>query len=64
MSGTLKRNAVRCKKCDTVIESKYTHDFKRCPCGSVMVDGGLDYARYGWPGGDISEWLEMLYEYE
>ena len=25
---TCTRNAVRCKKCDTVIESKWDHDFK------------------------------------
>lgn len=41
----LTRNAVRCKGCDTVIESKHRHDFRRCPCGAVAVDGGLAYVR-------------------
>ena len=41
----LKRNAIQCRKCGDVIESKFTHDFKCCSCGSVGVDGGLEYAR-------------------
>lgn len=27
--------------CGTTIESKSTHDFKMCPCGSVGIDGGI-----------------------
>ena len=34
------RNAIRCKKCGDVIESKTVHDFKFCSCGSCAVDGG------------------------
>jgi Zn finger protein HypA/HybF involved in hydrogenase expression len=34
------RNAIRCRRCNTVIESESAHDFKRCPCGAVAVDGG------------------------
>ncbi|PEE39133.1 DUF7695 domain-containing protein [Bacillus pseudomycoides] len=41
----LKRNAIQCRKCGDVIESKFTRDFKYCSCGSVAVDGGLEYAR-------------------
>ena len=37
------RNAIRCKKCGDVIESKTVHDFKFCSCGSCAVDGGHDY---------------------
>lgn len=39
------RNAVRCKLCNTTIESKSVYDFKRCPCGNVAVDGGHEYIR-------------------
>ena len=39
------RNAIRCKKCGDVIESKTVHDFKFCSCGSCAVDGGHDYLR-------------------
>lgn len=44
---SLKRNAVKCLVCEDIIESTYTHDFKYCKCGQTMVDGGLDYQRYG-----------------
>lgn len=63
MSKKLIRNAARCKKCLTVIESKHRHDFVRCECGSIFVDGGLDYSRGGWPGGNIEDWIEDLCEY-
>ena len=33
------RNAIRCKKCGDIIESKTVHDFKFCSCGSCAVDG-------------------------
>lgn len=38
------RNAFKCKFCETVVESKHTHDFRCCPCGNY-ADGGLDYVR-------------------
>lgn len=41
------RNAARCRKCDTVVESKTRHDFVPCTCGAIFVDGGLDYVRAG-----------------
>ena len=57
------RNASRCKKCNTIIESKYRHDFVSCKCGSIFVDGGLEYSRSGWPEGDPEEWIEDLSEF-
>lgn len=39
------RNAIRCKICGDVIESKHIHDFQTCICGAVAVDGGLAYIR-------------------
>lgn len=30
-----------------MIESKWTHDFRRCKCGEIFVDGGGDYLRCG-----------------
>jgi hypothetical protein len=44
---TITRNAARCRKCDTVIESRSVHDFVSCKCGAIFVDGGLDYLRVG-----------------
>ncbi|HDR7621574.1 TPA: hypothetical protein QCX73_002675 [Bacillus mycoides] len=41
-------NKVRCKKCNTVIESKSNHDFKLCKCKAMFIDGGTSFQRYGW----------------
>ena len=49
-------NAIRCKKCNEVIESTHRHDFKFCKCGAVAVDGGRDYLkRSGYP----EDWEEL-----
>lgn len=45
------KNAIRCKHCGDVIESKTVHDFKWCSCGTVYVDGGHDYLRRGFKNG-------------
>ena len=50
------RNAIRCKKCGDVIESKTVHDFKFCRCGSCAVDGGHDYLRRC---GNREDWEEL-----
>ncbi|OLA34489.1 MAG: hypothetical protein BHW38_03000 [Firmicutes bacterium CAG:321_26_22] len=39
------RNKIKCKKCGDIIESKSTNDYKRCSCGAVAVDGGIDYLK-------------------
>lgn len=48
------RNRARCRRCDTVIESKHRHDFVVCACWGedengvwqgIAVDGGPDYIR-------------------
>lgn len=41
------RNIAKCKKCGDIIESKHRHDFVRCSCGAIFVDGGHDYIRRG-----------------
>lgn len=41
-------NAVECLECGETIVSRSRHDCKLCKCpNSAMVDGGLDYMRYG-----------------
>ena len=42
------RNAIRCRHCGDVIESKSVHDYKECSCGACAVDGGLEYLRRGF----------------
>lgn len=55
-------NAAYCRTCDTVIESKFRHDWVGCKCprGSdtfIYVDGGLDYARSG--AGNKASYLSL-----
>ena len=58
------KNAVKCKICGDVIESVHTHDYKTCSCGAVSVDGGKDYLKRSFPGGNWKEWFEDLSEFE
>lgn len=62
----LSRNAVRCRHCNTVIESVHRHDFRWCNCSPdsttrIAVDGGHDYMKMSagihavWD--DLSEWV-------
>jgi hypothetical protein len=48
-------NRARCKKCGTVIESMHVHDFVRCRCKLIAVDGGYDYRRRAGPTEAIEE---------
>ncbi len=51
-------NKVRCKKCDTVLISRFRHDFQQCNCDNeTFTDGGNDYKRYG---GKESKYIELL----
>lgn len=59
----LKRNAIRCKHCGDVIESKHHYDFKWCKCGCCAVDGGLDYTRRCFTN-KAEDDFEELSEYE
>ena len=52
----LLRNRICCKKCGDVIESKSRHDFVRCECGAIFVDGGIEYMRFG---GDLANILDL-----
>ena len=51
------RNAVRCKKCHTLLVSERTRHFSMCPCG-VWVDGGAEQPRSGWPSGEKADWID------
>lgn len=44
----IKRNAIQCRLCGDIIESRYTHDFVMCKCKSCFVDGGHSYLRRGF----------------
>jgi hypothetical protein len=39
---------IKCGACNTILESKYRHDFQRCSCpNKTFLDGGNDYIRCG-----------------
>lgn len=50
------RNAAVCMYCNDLVESFYVHDFVICKCGSIFVDGGLEYLRRG---GDIEKIIDL-----
>jgi hypothetical protein len=54
MEKQLIYNSVKCLNCGEVLVSYHRHDYKTCSCeNQTMVDGGLDYVRYG--GKDMSK---------
>jgi hypothetical protein len=62
MGMRLKKNSARCILCNTTIESRFTHDFVACSCGSIFTDGGTDYVRRGGDPNlfeDLCEWEEV-----
>lgn len=56
------KNKARCLLCSDTIEYKYTHNFVRCKCGSLAVDGGNDYHKRCFQRQeDYVEVLELVY---
>lgn len=49
------RSAIQCFKCDEVVFSAMRHDYSKCSCGNVFIDGGKDYCRYGMTDLNSSE---------
>lgn len=39
------RNSIKCNHCNDEIESKHGHDFVKCSCDKVAIDGGHNYGR-------------------
>lgn len=59
--GPYLRNAVRCKKCGQIIRSTHVHDYVKCKCGAIAVDGGSWYLKRS---GDIANCEELSERYE
>lgn len=53
------RNAVKCKHCGDVIESKHCHDYVTCSCGCCSVDGGSDYLRRTFRNSKDEDFIEL-----
>ena len=64
MKPKIKRNIIQCKSCNDIIESTHVHNYKRCKCGKVAVDGGTEYIKISYPGGNPYDWFIDLSEYE
>jgi len=56
-------NKIRCKRCNSEIESRSVHDYVSCECGAVAVDGGHEYIRRTFMK-DPDEDFEELSVYE
>lgn len=42
----LTKNSVKCLECNTILESKYRHNYVKCHCpNETACDGGLEYQR-------------------
>jgi hypothetical protein len=58
------KNAIQCKLCKDIIESKSRHDFVKCKCGACAVDGGHDYLRRSFKDEncyiDLSETINIV----
>jgi hypothetical protein len=52
------RNSARCLRCGDEIVSWHRHDFVRCSCGTIGVDGGRDYLRRVGNLADEDGWVD------
>ena len=52
-------NKAQCLICKDIIESKYRHDFVRCTCKNISVDGGRDYIKRGFRS---DKWIELSFD--
>ena len=61
----LTRNAIKCLQCNTVLESKYQHDYQSCNClNQAATDGGLLYQRVLANNFDLIENLSEYITYD
>lgn len=49
-------NKAKCKNCNDVIVSNSVHDFVKCKCGKISVDGGNEYLKRS---GDLDMIIEL-----
>jgi hypothetical protein len=54
----IKRVNWYCEFCKEAIFSVMRHDMRHCKCGSIFVDGGADYLKFG--GKDLTKVTPVL----
>jgi hypothetical protein len=59
--GDIWSNKIQCKKCKWFIRSKNRHNFVRCKCGAMFIDGGSWYSRIG---GDQDGYINYIEYYD
>lgn len=60
MYSILVRNAAKCKNCQQVLESTHDHDYQRCICGKVSIDGGFTHASFSGDFADMENLCEWI----
>ncbi len=40
-----KVTAIKCRRCGDTIFSRARHDYRKCSCGDIAIDGGFDYVK-------------------
>lgn len=60
--GDIYINAAVCLHCKEYIRSKNRHDFKRCKCGKIAVDGGSQYCKRVGNQEDMISIIETFYD--
>lgn len=65
MENRIILNRAKCKKCDDVITSYHVHDFVKCKCGAIAVDGGTEYLKRTGISSDMLELsIDTSFPYE
>lgn len=59
MTQRILTNSIRCNHCGDTVESTHRHDFVKCKCGTVFVDGGREYLRRGFPTSPEVDYEEL-----
>lgn len=59
-TGDIWINAAKCLKCGDTVRSRNQHDFRRCTCGAIAVDGGSWYGRRIGHPEDMENIIEMF----
>lgn len=55
---------LQCTECGDIIQSMFRHDYKNCKCGSIFIDGGDAYTRWGGISLDMGRWVDLPDEAE
>lgn len=58
--GDIYVNAAICKLCGYFIRSKNKHDYRKCKCGAIAVDGGSHYCKRMGNSENIENIIELF----